>query len=203
MKKITILMAAITLVLFSAFTTNSGGYKVGDKATDFKLKNINNKLVAMSDFKDAKGIILVFTCNHCPFAKKYEKRIMELDKKFKSKGFPVVAISPNDPILVPEDNFENMQKRAKEKNYSFPYLLDETQNIAKEYGATKTPHVFILEKQKDSYIVKYIGAIDDNHEDASAVKEKYVENAVNNILAGKPVTPENTKAIGCGIKWRE
>jgi peroxiredoxin len=202
MKKITTIVAAAALMLFAAFT--EGGYKVGDKAADFKLKNVDNKMVAMADYKDAKGIIVVFTCNHCPFAKKYESRIMDLDKKMKPKGFPVVAISPNDPTVEPDDSFENMQKRAKEKGYSFPYLMDETQNVAKEYGATKTPHVYLLEKQKDAtYIVKYIGAIDDNSDDASAVKEKYVENAINNILAGKPVTPDNTKAIGCGIKWKK
>ncbi|HXD91955.1 MAG TPA: thioredoxin family protein [Bacteroidia bacterium] len=202
MKKISTLFAAAALVLFAAFT--EGGYKVGDKAADFKLKNVDNKMVAMADYKDAKGIIVVFTCNHCPFAKKYESRIMDLDKKMKAKGFPVVAISPNDPNVEPDDSFENMQKLAKAKGYTFPYLIDETQNVAKEYGATKTPHVYVLEKQKDaSYVVKYIGAIDDNSDDASAVKEKYVENAVNNILAGKPVTPDFTKAIGCGIKWKK
>ncbi len=201
-KRITTLIAAATMLVFAAFTTE-GGYKVGDKASDFKLKNVNDKIVSMADYKDAKGIIVVFTCNHCPFAKKYESRIMELDKKYKSKGFPVVAISPNDPGVEPEDSFENMQKRVKEKGYSFPYLIDETQNVTKEYGATKTPHVYILEKQKDAYVVKYIGAIDDNCDDASAVKEKYAENAINNILAGKPVTPDNTKAIGCGIKWKK
>lgn len=202
MKKTKYLIVAVALAALTAFT-NEGGYKVGDKASDFKLKNINDKMLSLADYKDARGIILVFTCNHCPFAKKYEGRIMDLDKKFKSKGFPVVAISPNDPSVEPDDSFENMQKRAKEKGYSFPYLIDETQNITKEYGATKTPHVFILEKQKGVYMVKYIGAIDDNCDDASAVKEKYVENAVNNILAGKAVSPDNTKAIGCGIKWRK
>ncbi|HKC67791.1 MAG TPA: thioredoxin family protein [Bacteroidia bacterium] len=201
MKKITTLVATAALVLFAAFT--EGGYKVGDKAIDFKLKNVNDKMVSMADYKDAKGIIVVFTCNHCPFAKKYESRIMDLDKKMKAKGFPVVAINPNDPAIEPEDSFENMQKRAKEKGYTFPYLIDETQNVAKAYGATKTPHVYVLQKEKDTYIVKYIGAIDDNSEDESAVKEKYVENAVANILAGKPVTPDNTKAIGCGIKWKK
>jgi peroxiredoxin len=202
MKKITSILAAVAIVAVSAFTTE-GGYKVGDKAADFKLKNIDDKIVSMADYKDAKGIIVVFTCNHCPFAKKYESRIMDLDKKYKSKGFPVVAISPNDPSIVEEDSFDNMRKLAKEKGYSFPYLFDETQNTAKEYGATKTPHVYLLKKENGAYIVKYIGAIDDNADDAAAVKEKYVENAIANILANKPVTPDNTKAIGCGIKWKK
>jgi peroxiredoxin len=202
MKKITSFVAAAVITVLAAFTPE-GGYKPGDKASDFKLKNVDNKMVSMADYKDAKGIIVVFTCNHCPFAKKYESRIMDLDKKYKSKGFPVIAISPNDPTIEAEDSFENMQKRAKEKGYTFPYLIDETQTTAKEYGATKTPHVYLLQKEKDTYVVKYIGAIDDNCDDISAVKEKYVENAIANITTGKPVNPDNTKAIGCGIKWKK
>ena len=203
MKKVMSILAAATLVMSLAFTTE-GGYKVGDKAAHFKLKNtIDNKVVSMADYKDAKGIIVVFTCNHCPFAVKYESRIMDLDKKFKSQGYPVIAISPNDPTIVPDDSYENMTALAKKKGYSFPYLMDETQDIAKAFGATKTPHVYILQKEKDAYVVKYIGAIDDNADDASAVKEKYVENAIASLQAGKPVTPETTKAIGCGIKWKK
>ena len=121
MKKITSILAAVAIIAVSAFTTE-GGYKVGDKVADFKLKNIDDKMVSMADYKDAKGIIVVFTCNHCPFAKKYESRIMDLDKKYKSKGFPVVAISPNDPSLVAEDSFENMQKLAKEKGLLVPQI---------------------------------------------------------------------------------
>lgn len=201
-KKITSMLAVAAIVVASAFT-NEGGYKVGDKAANFKLKNVNDKMVSMADYKDTKGIIVVFTCNHCPFAKKYESRIMDLDKKYKSQGFPVIAISPNDPVVEPDDSYTNMQKLAKEKGYLFPYLFDETQTTAKEYGATKTPHVYLLAKEKGEYIVKYIGAIDDNSDDASAVKEKYVENAIANIMAGKLVTPSTTKAIGCGIKWKK
>lgn len=201
-KKVVTLLAAAALVVMGSFT--EGGYKVGDKAADFKLKNtIDNKNVSMADYKDAKGIIVVFTCNHCPFAMKYESRIMALDKKYKSKGFPVIAISPNDPAVVADDSPENMQKLAKEKGYTFPYLFDETQQTAKTYGATKTPHVFVLLKEKSDFTVKYIGAIDDNSDDASAVKEKYVESAVDNLLAGKAVNPETTKAFGCGIKWKK
>lgn len=201
-KKTINLIAAAAIITLASFT--EGGYKVGDKAADFKLKNtIDNKMISMADFKDAKGIIVVFTCNHCPFAVKYESRIMNLDKKFKAKGFPVIAISPNDPTIVPDDSPESMAKLAKDKKYSFPYLFDATQETAKTYGATKTPHVYILVKEKSDYIVKYIGAIDDNADDEKAVKEKYVESAIENILAGKPVNPETTKAFGCGIKWKK
>jgi peroxiredoxin len=202
MKKLFFAGFLLASLLLTSFT--EGGYKIGDKAMDFKLKNtINDKMVSLSDLKDNKGAIVVFTCNHCPFAVKYESRIMALDKQFKKKGFPVIAISPNDPAIVPDDSPDNMKKLAKKKGYSFPYLFDETQEVAKTYGATKTPHVYLLVKENNDYVVKYIGAIDDNADEEKDVKEKYVASAIENILAGKPVNPETTKAFGCGIKWKK
>ena len=180
--------------------TNPTGYKVGDKATDFKLKSVDNKMYSMADYKDAKGFIVVFTCNHCPFAVKYEDRIIDLAKKYKSKGYVLLAINPNDPAAQPEDSFELMQKRAKEKKFTFPYLFDEGQKIYPQYGATKTPHVFLLDK---NLVVKYIGAIDDNVEDASQVKERYLENAIAALEKGEEPTPNTTKAIGCSIKVKK
>ena len=180
--------------------TNPAGYKVGDKATDFKLKSVDNKMYSMADYKDAKGFIVVFTCNHCPFAVKYEDRIIDLAKKYKSKGYVLLAINPNDPAVQPEDSFELMQKRAKEKKFTFPYLFDEGQKIYPQYGATRTPHVFILTKENKALKVAYIGAIDNNYSDAAAANVKYVENAVDELLAGKKVTLTTTKAIGCSIK---
>src|SRR5690606_4664699 len=109
-----------------------------------------------------KGYILIFTCNHCPFAKMYEDRIIDLHNKYAPKGFPVIAINPNDPTIVPDDSFENMQKRAEKKDYPFPYLFDETQSTAKAYGAEKTPHVYVLEKKGNDFYVQYVGAIDNN-----------------------------------------
>jgi len=201
MKKTLATMVAAFLMLASF--KPEGGVKVGEKATDFKLKNVDGKIVSMSsNYKDAKGVIVVFTCNHCPFAKKYEDRIIALDKKYKALGYPVVAINPNDPAKESEDSYENMQKRAKEKGYTFPYLFDETQTTATSYGATRTPHIFILQKANADFVVKYIGAIDDNSDDANAVKEKYAENAVDALLAGKAVATTYTKAIGCTIKWK-
>ena len=178
------------------------GYNIGDKAIDFKLKNVDGKMVSLADYKDAKGFIVIFTCNHCPFAKAYEDRIIALNTKYVGKGYPVIAINPTDASQIEADSYANMQQRAKDKKFNFPYLVDETENVAKTYGATRTPHAFVLQKSGTDYIVKYIGAIDDNADDASAVKVKYVENAVDNLLAGKPVSPTTTKAIGCGIKWK-
>ena len=197
------LVAIVAGFLMLASFKPEGGLKVGDKAADFKLKNIDGKEVSLSgNFKGAKGAVVVFTCNHCPFAKEYEDRIIALDKKYKGLGYPVVAINPNDPAKSPEDSYDNMQKRSKEKGFTFPYLFDETQATAHTYGATNTPHIYILQKTGNDFIVKYIGAIDDNHEDAKAVKEKYAEEALDALLAGKPVANTKTKAIGCTIKWK-
>jgi thiol-disulfide isomerase/thioredoxin len=159
-------------------------------------------MVSLADYKDAKGFIVVFTCNHCPFAKKYEDRVVALDKKYKGKGYPVIAINPNDPGASPEDDYAGMKQRAKDKGFTFPYLVDESQQIAKTYGATNTPHIYILKKEGKDMVVKYVGAIDDNSDDAKAVKEKYAENALNSLLAGKEVATQQTKAIGCTIKWK-
>ena len=201
MKKTLVFMMAAFLLLASF--KPEGGVKVGEKAADFKLKNVDGKIVSLSsDYKDSKGVIVVFTCNHCPFAKKYEDRVIALDKKYKALGYPVVAINPNDPKVESEDSYENMQKRSTAKAYTFPYLFDETQTTAHAYGATKTPHVFILQRSGSEFTVKYIGAIDDNSDDATAVKEKYAENAIDALLAGKAVATTNTKAVGCGIKWK-
>jgi len=200
MKKITII-AALFLVL-AAFAPETG-YQPGDKIKDFTLKNIDEKLISLADYKDAKGFIVVFTCNHCPYAVKYEDRIIALNDKCSKLGYPVIAINPNDPAQYPDDDFKSMQKRAKDKKFTFPYLIDETQIIAQTFGAKKTPHIFLIQKEKTDLVVKYIGAIDDNADNATAVTQRYVENAVDSLIAGNPVKPEVTKAIGCGIKWKK
>jgi len=179
------------------------GYKVGDKAIDFSLKNVDGNMVRMNDFEDARGIVVIFTCNHCPYSVLYEDRIIALDKKYKEKGFPVVAINPNDPVKQPEDSYENMIVRADEKGFTFPYLWDKGQRITKVYGASRTPHVFLLEKVDSEYFVRYIGAIDDNSKSPAEVEEKFVENAIDALLANEKPDPDFTKAIGCTIKWAE
>ncbi len=133
----------------------------------------------------------------------YEDRIVALDKEFKAKGFPVVAINPNDPVQYPEDSYENMKVRAKEKGFTFPYLFDEKQEIFPVYGATKTPHVYLLRNENGKFKVAYIGAIDNSSKDASLATEKYLESALNNLLAGKSPDPAETKAIGCSIKAKK
>lgn len=200
MKTIKQISSLFLMVAFSITTLLAQGYKVGDEAVDFKLKNIDNKMVSMADHKDAKGFIVIFTCNHCPYSKAYEDRIIALDKKYAPLGYPVIAINPNNPEKEPLDSFELMQKRAKEKGFTFPYLFDDGQKIYPQYGATKTPHVFILSKENKKNIVKYIGAIDDNYKSAADVSKRYVEAAVDALLAGKDVEVKSTVAIGCSIK---
>lgn len=187
-------------VISNLKTIDNGGYTIGDIATDFKLKNIDNNYVSLSDYKDAKGFIVAFTCNHCPFSVAYEERLIELDKIYKSKGYPVIAINPNNPIKYPSDNFENMKIRAKEKGFTFPYLFDEGQKIFPQYGATKTPHIYILEKTETGNIVKYIGAIDNNYQDADKASIHYAKDAVDALLKKEEIKIKETKAIGCSIK---
>jgi peroxiredoxin len=200
MKQLAFLTIVAAMAIATAFTGGPGeGYQVGDTARDFNLKNIDGKMRSLAGIENAKGYIVVFTCNHCPYAIAYEDRIIDLNKKYAPLGYPVVAINPNDVVKQPDDSFEKMQLRATEKGFTFPYLYDDTQEIAKAYGATRTPHVYLLDKNR---VVRYIGAIDDNHEDATEVKEKYLENAINALRNGQAVAVPQTKAIGCTIKWK-
>lgn len=178
-------------------------YKTGDKARDFKLKNIDNKKVSLSQYKEAKGFIVIFTCNHCPWSQAYEQRIIDLDKKYKPLGYPVIAINPNDPDVQPQDSFEEMKKRAKKFGYTFPYLVDEGQDVTRDYGASRTPHVYILNREEEGLMVRYIGAIDDNTEHPDRVSQRYAEEALQDLLEGTYVRNGNTKAVGCTIKWKK
>jgi len=200
MRKFIQTIVFLSLSVFSFAGTN--GYEIGDVAADFTLKNIDGSMVSMKDYKKAKGFIVVFTCNHCPYAKAYEERIIALQNKYGSE-YQVIAINPNDAKSYPDDNFESMQVRAKEKGFNFPYLLDESQEIAKSYGATKTPHVYLLEKEKTVLVVKYIGAIDDNYKDANKVKKHYLENAITDLKEGNDPKVSKTLAIGCSVKWKK
>lgn len=179
------------------------GYEVGDKAVDFTLKNIDDKMVSLSDYKNEKGVIVIFTCNHCPFSVAYEDRIIALDKKYKKLGYPVIAINPNDATVYPSDSFKEMKVRAKEKGFTFPYLVDATQEVYPIYGATKTPHTYLLKNENGTFKVAYIGAIDNSARDESKVSTSYLANALDALLAGKKPMITETKAVGCGIKTKE
>jgi len=178
------------------------GHEVGDEATSFDLKNIDGKTISLKDYMDEEGVILVFTCNTCPYSKMYEQRIIDLQTAYADKGFPVVAINPNDPMKSSGDSFDEMVNLAKEKNYNFPYLYDADQSIAKAYGATNTPHVYLLNNNKGKFYVSYIGAIDNNARNGADADKKYVESAIDALKQGKDIKETSTKAIGCAIKWK-
>jgi glutathione peroxidase-family protein len=202
MKNVFLLVLGALFVLVSAATLPQG-YEVGDYVADFKLRNVDGKEVSLANYANAKGLIVVFTCNTCPYAKLYEDRIIALNKQFAPKGYPVVAINPNDPSQQAGDSYQEMQKRAQEKSYGFPYLQDNTGAVAKAFGATRTPHIYILNKEAKGFKVEYVGAIDNNHKDATAADQKYVEEAIGQLMSGKKPKTTSTKAIGCTIKWKE
>ncbi|MFT4016547.1 MAG: thioredoxin family protein [Agriterribacter sp.] len=172
----------------------------GASAPAFALKNIDNKTVSFTDYPSAKGYIVVFTCNTCPVAKAYEDRIITLHTKYAPLGFPVIAINSNDPSLSTGDTFEQMQQRAKEKNFSFAYLYDEGQNTTNAYGARNTPHIFLVRRSPEKNIVVYTGAIDNDPENNKSDKDNFLEKAITAVMQDKMPEPAVTKAIGCSIK---
>lgn len=190
------------LILFSSLLllTHNHGYKVGDLAADFSLPNIDGEMVSLSDYDDAKGYIVIFTCNTCPYSIAYEDRINALHRHFAPVGYPVIAINPNDPAAQKGEELSDMKQRAQDKGFTFPYLQDKGQKVYPKFGATRTPHVFILEKQEKGNVVQYIGAIDDSSRNPGKVEHYYVEDAVDALLAGQLPKVSTTKAIGCSIK---
>ena len=196
-------LSLVVMIAFIAGAPVKNGYEVGDLASDFKLKNVDGKMVSLADWKDAKGFIVIFDCNTCPYSKAYNDRIIGLNDKYAGKGYPVIAINANDASDSPGDSFEKMVDHAKKKGYTFPYLIDETQTVARTFGATNTPHVFVLSRSGKDLKVAYIGTVDDNARNASAVNKKYVEEAVDALMNGKTVPTPKTKAIGCGINWKD
>ncbi|MGH1435321.1 MAG: thioredoxin family protein [Lewinella sp.] len=181
------------------------GVKVGDTAPAFNLKNIDGNMYSFDNIKDAngntpKGYVVTFTCNTCPYAVMYEDRLIDLHNTLSPMGYPVVAIQPNDPEIKEGDNFANMQQRAKEKGFPFLYLMDEGQAIYPQYGASRTPEIYLVDAD---LVVRYHGAIDDNAQDAEAVTINYVEKAVEAINNGQEPNPADVKAVGCSIKTKK
>ena len=201
MLKIKLLSVLCLLVFFAGADVNNG-YQVGDIVKDFKLKGVDGKMVSLSDYKDEKGVILIFDCNTCPYSKAYLERIKDLHSSYASKGYPVVAINPNDPGRSPGDSFDAMVAYANDNGYEHAYLQDTEQTVAKAFGASNTPHVFVLENAKEGFKVAYIGAIDNNTKSADAADKRYVESAVDALLNGEKPETTKTKAIGCTIKWK-
>lgn len=194
---------SIILIAFSINCTNALAQKANKNIVDFQLKNVDGKMVSINDFPSAKGFIIVFTCNHCPFAKLYPPRLNDLNIKFKPLGVPLIAISSTDTMMYEEDTYPNMVIKANEEHFNFPYLFDEMQEVAKNFKAQKTPHAFVIWKKNNQWVIKYSGAIDDNGMEPEKVTDSYVSNAVNELLANQPIKTSETKSIGCQIAFRK
>lgn len=202
-KKIRSAFTALTIALsFAAFTTSF--IVVKEKAVaDFKLLNVNGKYFSIKDDKNAKGYIVVFTCNHCPFAKLYPKRLNKLNNQFSRLHVPLIAISSTDTLAYEADCYLKMRTLSQSEHYNFPYLYDATQNTARDFGAQKTPHAYVIWKQNGKWIIKYNGAIDDNGAEPDKVKQHYVADAVNDLLQKRTVATKETISVGCQIKLRK
>lgn len=189
------------LLAIGVIAAHAAPLPVGSPLVEFNLKNIDESMVSAGDFADKTALVVVFSCNHCPYAIAYQDRLIALQNEYGPKGVQFVLINPNDPKKQPQDSFENMVKRAAEKKYPFPYIYDATQAIAKAYGATRTPEVYLFGPDRK---LIYQGRIDDNTEEKQ-VKTRDLKNALDLLLAGTPdkIAPKATKAFGCTIKWKE
>ncbi len=199
MKKIII---PILFGLFFANLSFAEGYEVGDKVSSFYLGKLDDKMVSMNDFKDAKALVVIFTNNHCSISIDYEKTIIKLDKKYKKMGVPFIAINPSNPKVYPRESYADMLNRAKKAGFTFPYIPDTEQKVAKQFGAVKMPQAFLLEKVGDDFIVRYIGQIDPVT-DYGAKDEnlKVLSNAIEAVLEGNQPDPSYTKPGGCKIDY--
>ena len=182
----------------SSTTLGTVGLALGSKAVDFNLKSVDGKHYRLEDFADKKALVIVFSCNHCPYVQAYEDRIVKLQHENSGRGVMLIAINSNYDQDYPEDSYEKMVERSKEKGFNFPYLRDETQHVARKYGAICTPHVFAFDQQR---ILQYKGRIDDNRNPAE-VKTHDLSNALDAILQMRKPTVQETKPFGCSIKWK-
>ncbi len=173
---------------------------IGSSAPDFSLPAVDGKTYSLSSFAYKKILVVIFSCNHCPYVQAYETRMKKLQQDYLHRGVQLVAINSNDDKAYPEDAFDRMVFRAKMKQYNFPYLRDETQEVAKEYRAVSTPQVFVFDQKR---FLAYTGKIDDNWKEPDKVVSRYLRNAIDEMLAGKPVSVPETYSVGCSIKWKQ
>lgn len=196
------ILSALPLVLAAAATAALAGdpLAIGSPlpSGNVKMQNVDGKQVSLTDVKGTAGTLVVFTCNHCPFAKAWETRIVALGNAYSKKGVGVIAINSNDPAAAPDDSMDQMVQRAKDRGMQFPYVVDATSGVAKAFGATRTPEAFLFDK---SGKLVYHGAIDDNKEDPDHVANPYLKNALDSVVAGTDVAVKETKSIGCTIKF--
>ncbi|RMF29196.1 MAG: thioredoxin family protein [Chloroflexi bacterium] len=173
--------------------------KPGDRAIPFTLPGVDDKEHSLADYADKEAVVVIFSCNHCPYVRAWEDRMIQIQADYADKGVQLIAISANDAKKYPADSFPKMKERAQEKGFNFPYLYDETQEVARAYGAERTPEVFLFDK---AGVLRYHGAIDDNYEDPNAVRHHYLRDALDAVLAGQDPPVQETPPVGCTIKWK-
>ena len=203
--KLAALAAALVLVAGAGIAGEMAGkaaLEIGAKApaAEVKMKGVDGKEVSIKDVMGAKGTLVVFTCNACPYAKGWETRIVDLGNSYAAKGIGMIAINANDPKVVADDGYDQMVTRAKERGMKYPYVMDGTSEVAKAFGAARTPEAFLFDAQGK---LVYHGAVDDNVESAEKVSKTYLKDALDSVVAGKEVSVKETKAVGCGIKWHQ
>lgn len=173
--------------------------KPGDRAIPFELPGVDDRNHALEDYADLEAVAIIFTCNHCPYARAWEDRIVEIQTDYGNRGAQLVAINSNDAKKYPDDSFPKMKERAQEKGFNFPYLYDEPQEVARAYGAERTPEIFLFDGDG---ALRYHGAVDDSYDDSASVKSAYLRDALDAVLAGQEPPTSETAPVGCTIKWR-
>ena len=171
----------------------------GDKAVPFELPGVDDRRHGLADYADNEAVAMVFTCNHCPYARAWEDRLIEIQADFAGRGVQLVAISANDAEKYPDDSFPKMKERSEEKGFNFPYLYDESQEVARAYGAARTPEVFLFDK---GGTLRYHGTVDDDYDDPAAVRSHYLIDALEAVLKGSEPATKETAPVGCTIKWK-
>jgi peroxiredoxin len=177
----------------------SNGMQPGTAAPEFALPGVDGKTYSLASFADAKALVVVFTCNHCPYAKAVEDRLIALQNDYASRGVRLCAINPNDERAYPDDSFPQMIERAAQKGFNFPYLRDESQAVARAYDAACTPDIFVFDARRE---LAYNGRFDDNWKEPEKVQRQDLRLALDALLAGKPVAGEVVPSMGCSIKWK-
>ena len=187
-----------TVTVFAQLDTNN----IGREVNDFRLKNIDQTFVSLGDYKGAKGFVIVFTCNHCPFAKLYSGRLNKLNKKYSALGVPLIAINSMDSILYRDESFDLMKEKSKKDKFNFCYLQDASQSVGKDFGAAHTPQSYVIWNESGKWVIKYEGAIDDNGEHPKSA-HSFIAKAVDELLAGKTISRPVTASFGCKIFYRK
>jgi len=205
--KLASMISAIAFVTAAAAAASAGestgglalGTKVPAAVAKTKMKNVDGKMVSIADVTGKSGTLIIFTCNHCPFAKDWEQRIVELGNSYAGKGIGVILVNANDPTLHADDGFDEMQARAKSRGMKIPYVVDDTSKVARAFGASVTPEAFLFDKAGK---LAYHGTIDDNRQDPGKVKARYLKDALDAVVGGKAPAVHETKGLGCSIKFR-